>query len=511
MQVSMKVSQLQDEYRVHKPNVTQGRQYSSAFHFSSIFRVAPELWAIIASLSSRQTIARLCLLSRSFNGIFLPHLYSDILEPALTANQSLLILTTISKNPASQSTILRPASCIQKLSVQDAASGIDLKAAELKAQTQSAVQALHNLRLLPFSDTRGASVLRVLHWGLAAGIDELGLILSVPGHFPHLREFMQIPGLEVLGLSLTEDAYGRGPSKGKAAKLYYKLAEVLQMLQFSSPLLHTLVFNLHLDYCGSNFPKVAFSDLVSAINFKADVSPLLAAHPKITHLAIEGCGLVIVPVEKAGSMPQLLQSFTGSFNQCGLIFTENPNLERVELVFDESVDHYLIQSTPPTPHNSLTEATIRSAIKISSSIGLSILRTIDESYRQFITSLPHLQYLRVQDYRTRASANGLEIPIAKAFPASGYMLQVGPFLPSLSRLANVMVCLWYDDFECHNCESLYGSDGGYDCVHSDVDPEDYDMQRQPPTTTVIYRFLVARNSGAVRLVLTDTEVSGYQG
>jgi hypothetical protein len=57
-----------------------------------------------------------------------------------------------------------------------------------------------------------------------------------------------------------------GPSKGKAAKLYYKLAEVLQMLQFSSPLLHTLVFNLRLDYCGTSFPKVAFSDLVSAIN-----------------------------------------------------------------------------------------------------------------------------------------------------------------------------------------------------------------------------------------------------
>jgi hypothetical protein len=50
----------------------------------------------------------------------------------------------------------------------------------------------------------------------------------------------------------------------------------------------------------------------------------------------------------------------------------------------------------------------------------------------------------------------------------------------------------------------------YDCVHSDADPEDYGMQRQPPTTTVIYRFLVARNSDATRLVLTDTEVSGYQ-
>jgi hypothetical protein len=44
-----------------------------------------------------------------------------------------------------------------------------------------------------------------------------------------------------------------------------------------------------------------------------------------------------------------------------------------------------------------------------------------------------------------------------------------------------------------------------------VDPEDYDVQRKPPNTTVIYQFSVARNSGAAQLVLMDTEVSEYQG
>jgi hypothetical protein len=91
-------------------------------------------------------------------------------------------------------------------------------------------------------------------------------------------------------------------------------------------------------------------------------------------------------VEKAGSMPQLLQSFTGSFNQCGLIFTENPNLERVELVFDESVDHYLIQSTLPTPQNSVTEATIRSAIKYPVQLG-------SQFYERLMSIYPNITHL----------------------------------------------------------------------------------------------------------------------
>jgi hypothetical protein len=107
----------------------------------------------------------------------LHNLYSNILEPLLTAKQSSALLETLRRAPSSSSTLHRPASLIRKLSVKD--DGSKLGPAKFKAQTQSTVQALDNLRLLPLSDQRGSSLLRVL-----------GRILRSHGAFPHLRELI---------------------------------------------------------------------------------------------------------------------------------------------------------------------------------------------------------------------------------------------------------------------------------------------------------------------------------
>jgi hypothetical protein len=60
--------------------------------------------------------------------------------------------------------------------------------ATFKAQTKAATDSLKNLYLLiSESEPRGSS-LRVLHWNMAAGLNELGQIIGAPGNFPNLRE-----------------------------------------------------------------------------------------------------------------------------------------------------------------------------------------------------------------------------------------------------------------------------------------------------------------------------------
>ncbi|KAJ7277000.1 hypothetical protein C8J57DRAFT_1310917, partial [Mycena rebaudengoi] len=257
-----------------------------------------------------------------------PKLYTDIFEPCLTTKQSSLLFGMIRQSqPKSHCPVL----LIRKLGVKDDA--LTPVGGALKAQTQLPVQVLDNLRLLELSDTRGASLLRVVHWSLPAGIDELGKVLRSTGAFPHLRElivtskgtnnnfnFVQIPGLEVLGYILEHSmpGYDEYECRENIAKLAYKLSEAMQMLPFTSPLLHSLQLKLCLDYYEETYPEKACSDLVATINvlrfselhslnlsitcyrernetcYHSDVPPadlthFVAAHPMITDLSFGGC------------------------------------------------------------------------------------------------------------------------------------------------------------------------------------------------------------------------------
>jgi hypothetical protein len=107
-----------------------------------------------------------------------------------------------------------------------------MEVSELKAQSQIASSALNRLyEIAAQGDQTAGSALRVLRWDMAAGLDRLGRILGVPGRFSNLTEitvtarentnfnvsdfnlglfrnslrqpqFVQIPGLEVLGCTL---------------------------------------------------------------------------------------------------------------------------------------------------------------------------------------------------------------------------------------------------------------------------------------------------------------------
>ncbi|KAJ6554589.1 hypothetical protein B0H19DRAFT_1154165 [Mycena capillaripes] len=160
-----------------------------------------ELWTIIASFASRQCLARLCSVSHRFRSAFSLLLYANTVDHPLTASQSTHLIETLSNEKTSLKP--HPATLIRDLGLTD---GVDAQA--FKGKTKSLTKALKNLEFAFLG-------LRVLHWSLTAGVDELGKILGAPGKFPQLKElavscdgsnnnfnFVHIPGLEVLGLEI---------------------------------------------------------------------------------------------------------------------------------------------------------------------------------------------------------------------------------------------------------------------------------------------------------------------
>ncbi|KAJ7366058.1 hypothetical protein DFH08DRAFT_797063 [Mycena albidolilacea] len=144
-----------------------------------------------------------------------------------------------------------------------------LKLTRSIVDVKAATDLLHNMRrLIAGAQLRSGSVLRILHWGLLADLDELGKILDALGLFPNLKELLvctpQTGGLEVIGLTLSLDMYDAAYQN--ADKLFYKLTESLQRLPLSSPLLHTLRLKLQISFNENEFPYDGFEDLVDTIN-----------------------------------------------------------------------------------------------------------------------------------------------------------------------------------------------------------------------------------------------------
>lgn len=148
----------------------------------TISGVPPELWAIIAHFASRQSLARFCCVSHDFQSTFSVFLYANIIDPPLSADQSSRLITTLSdvQKPCWKP---HPALLIRKLGLTGGSSQNTTE-----AQNHDSLRNMY--RLIPRAECTSGSALRVLHWNLEAGLDDLGQILGVPGHFPHLRELV---------------------------------------------------------------------------------------------------------------------------------------------------------------------------------------------------------------------------------------------------------------------------------------------------------------------------------
>ncbi|KAJ7876047.1 hypothetical protein B0H14DRAFT_3436718 [Mycena olivaceomarginata] len=312
-------------------------RYPKPYPTYNTSNVPLELWTIIARFTSRQSLARLCSVSHYLCSALTSLLYANTIDPPLTASQSALLIQTLSSD-------------VQRCLVEGTAD-----------QTFR-----DKPKLLKTLSQLEAAQVRTLHWSLAAGVDDLVRILGAPGRFPHLKElvvscdgtnknfnFVLVPRLEVLGVeinlsSLVENA---DMDWGVADRPCYRLAESLQMVSCTSPLLHTLRLKLKIpfDEDMERFPDDGYSDLVAAINnihlpalatfelsvdlvpdfwLQYDFSPFFTSHPNLHHLKLNMPGIQLS--KKETFLPQL-RSFQGSFQHAAVICAGPHKLQNLDI------------------------------------------------------------------------------------------------------------------------------------------------------------------------------------
>ncbi|KAJ7119103.1 hypothetical protein C8R44DRAFT_923043 [Mycena epipterygia] len=332
--------------------------------------VPPELWAMVAALSKRESVAHLCAVSHAFYALFSPILYNMLIKPPLTSSQSRRLIKMLSEAHTSPFKP-HPATLIRSLVGPDSWSYFR------PIEPQECHGALMNLYLTP-EDGRPmcGSALRTLAWNyLESGTDELATILQKPGCFPNLTEisvrcrgdvsfdFVHILNLEKLEVSWTlgdmkDEDYTTWPT------LWGAFSTALKTIP-SSPLLRALKLKLYLrDYrhdlsplCGSTWD--AYAKMITAINemrlpaltaldFAVDVedfvhhapvtdfSPFLREHPQLTRITL-GVAKMRIPTEMqvAEYMPRL-RVFTGSLVHCAAIVARARELEHLFILLSHS-------------------------------------------------------------------------------------------------------------------------------------------------------------------------------
>jgi hypothetical protein len=155
-----------------------------------------EIWAEVAALSGRQSIARLSAVSHAFYSIFSTILYGDmtVTARALTWQQAQLLIRTLCEHSHSPTQSIRTL-CLPGMGYYRA---IDM------SQCLGALRGLLDtapLKAAKFSKeirvVRGAA-LRTLKWDSEMGANELSCLLLTPGYFPNLKELSVACGVDSL-------------------------------------------------------------------------------------------------------------------------------------------------------------------------------------------------------------------------------------------------------------------------------------------------------------------------
>ncbi|KAJ7032790.1 hypothetical protein C8F04DRAFT_646532 [Mycena alexandri] len=464
--------------------------------------VSAELWTLIASFASRQSVARLCAASRTFHSTLSATLYTDVLHPPLTATQSSRLIRTLRTETAIQP---HPATFIRELGFKDGGMSA------IRARDQASSDVFKNL----FRLIGSGSPLRVLHWNMDAGLDELGQLLGTPEQFPNLRElcvssngtnnnfnFVQAKGLDVLQLNIT--IYSSG---NNLALRLNKLGEAIQMLPTSSPLLDELKLKLQTPFEGYGSmllpsgvsvdldPHAGLSDLVSMINLvhlpalttldisvdlnpadfdeydgqdldflpDTDFFPFLASHPTLVHLTLNAKGTDLTTDDTF--LPHL-RSFKGSFEDAAVICSRQRQLDTLVVYYGRTHNNpTYFETVPLSSRLSLTKLQISavdgsgSAIKAPNELSPNSFAQLVSSfpnltyldvclnkpmtaYRKHLAALVKLEYLRLQEYRTASTSED----VTRIFPPKDYITEFRHFLPFLPspRLARIEISLFAD-------------------------------------------------------------------
>ncbi|KAJ6582087.1 hypothetical protein B0H19DRAFT_1252226 [Mycena capillaripes] len=398
----------------------------------SITDVPPEIWSIIARFSSRQSLGRLCSVSREFCTVFSALLYSDVISAPITASQSSLLIRTLSTEEA-PSWKPHPATLLRQLRLT---SGRGFRAMlTTKAQALAATVSLTNTyRFIAGAESTRTSALRALHWDLAAWLDGLGEILKDSAPFPNLKELvltsdgtnktfdvLQVEGLEILGLDFTLSAYN-------------DLIETLNMIHFPALAVLDLSLDLNTDENYGDEPDVS-----------SDFYLFLSSHPNILDLTLCAPGTTLT--DDITFLPRL-RSFTGSFEHAAIIFDSyGSNLKSTNQLSPASLVR-LASSFPNLTH-----------------LDICINGRMAE-YIKTLTTLTTLQNIRLQEYRPSRNAP-TSWPLTKIFPPGEYATQFTPLLPFLPQLAYVEICVMSDHIDSYSDldsdDSLRGGSCGPNC------------------------------------------------
>nr|GAT56200.1 predicted protein [Mycena chlorophos] len=433
------------------------------------YELPTELLLFISAFSSRQSLGRLCCVSRRFCSVFVYPLYEHILD--LDERQSLVLASTLrDANPPSWRP--HPAELIRTLMLTDADGDVQWFALEGK-------RTVENLsRCVPGG---GGSPLRTLHWSVSSFMDDLGRLLLTPGNFPHLKElfvkscsmnrnflFMHKGGLDTFSLDLSVNL-----DDDDESALIHKLVPcacdwIFAINSLHFPCLEKL--DLYVAFTSSN-EESEYGDPGDSMDF----TPFLDAHPHLVDLSLWVIGTD--PVEYHPLFSNL-RSFKGDPQDiASLLRHQPPNLDTLVVVL---LHHNYLStdlSTLPT-HTLLTKLTV-AAEQGDGSVLKKPNEVSPETFTSLVSSFPNLQHLdiclsdtmsnyltdlirltklktlRVHEYRRK------KIPpnqlLAKAFPSSRYAHPISKHLvPALPRLASVEVHLLVDNLDLlHHKDALY--------------------------------------------------------
>ncbi|KAJ7245682.1 hypothetical protein C8J57DRAFT_1476284 [Mycena rebaudengoi] len=327
-------------------------------------------------------------------------------------------------------------------------------------------------------------------------------------------------------------------------KSFFKLGEAIQMLPSSSPYLHTLLLKLDLSCWEDMFPWEAFEDLIAALNgihlpslvsfdLSIDIkwsgdeenddvpspsfTPFLTAHPQLLHLKLALPGKL--PVYDAACLP-CLRSFTGPFIHCASVVAHKRALKTLCIILTHSPSFlfdsdFRPENFPSTIHSSLTKLQVwhdatavetypwcqkfsglcpKSLFVLVSAfpdiVHLDIcLKGKIKDYRDSLTALSKLNYLRIQQYRVAETYERYldKKPASDLFPAEEYISEINALLPSHSQLSTIDIRVIGDVVPW----------GQLSCCGED-------LMWAPHELWLRYRFSVLRTAGDAQAVLLQS-------
>ncbi|KAJ7740387.1 hypothetical protein B0H16DRAFT_1567525 [Mycena metata] len=325
-----------------------------------------EMWAEIAAVSDRQTVASLSAVCHAFHAIARPILYriKVTADPPLTARQTRFLVDLLRDDQfyTHFDEDSSPEHLIQSLCLPNRSNYFIDVTRELEALSN-----LVEVAFLDESQVIRSVTLRSLDWNCDQGCEELTDLLLMPDYFPNLKhlsikcqvvyegdeqipsrfDFIRVPGLESLQCDLTFPYYSE-PFEPDCKPAWRIIRQHLGNLPTLSPDLHTLSLHIRLrahpdpprewdldtdlatainELCLPALRSFDFSIYTVGFNIRNDDDIDFA--PMDLTLNVQG---VFIPPDLC--LPRL-RSFTGRFNDCATILENPRELHHLTVVFPE--------------------------------------------------------------------------------------------------------------------------------------------------------------------------------